>query len=580
VLDIQATNISFPTNARGTTAQYGVAQLADAAALRSGVGISGNNDTQRNASIDTAPEVVTVKALEYWRVHNRLLSQRSGVQYVYVDPTSDNDLTTIDQLLAAPPTSASTRVKTLTAAVLYANNVFSSAETVEFRLGPGIYIEAGTLTFNSITRIRAWDFNANTYLNNDKAGGTVPFMGQSSDGKSWSQSRSYLQTLTNHPIFLTRARIDFIREPEEAELDIIPLRFNFNEAATITGVVWWGSMETITNTNVPDSFFISRSAVSAWRPSAQSAPDDALNHLIKTELATSSSSEVTTNGLVIINPTPCISAKSTLSLTNVAFDAMAPADVRHNDPGKQSLILTSGAPIKARGVWLIGNVNISSNLTSAPKLRSQSTYQITGFCRALFGVDESLAPQDGIILNLGGFREIEGGTGTDSDYNFTWNNIHLVNNSLATPTTANDTSPQGTQWKSVGPALQGFLGRPAFVGTTNELLWHEAFVVSATHYQGFTGKFGNWGVYNNAAANYRTKGIAEISDGFTLKRMREHYFLRQAGANVFPADSGYPTNPGEAGTDEAFDALNASVTPISKGIDIVRPLIANINAKL
>ena len=76
---------------------------------------------------------------------------------------------------------------------------------------------------------------------------------------------------------------------------------------------------------------------------------------------------------------------------------------------------------------------------------------------------------------------------------------------------------------------------------------------------------------NNSALNNRSKGIAEIVDGFELKLCRKHYFFREAGSASEPDDLNYPADPGDVGSDVNFDALNAQVTPIKKGIDVDRP---------
>jgi hypothetical protein len=573
--------VDLPTAAT-TTEVAGAVELASAAELRDSASISGTNDTQRNNSINADPVVVTKKGLEYWKTQNRLVSARSGVQYVYVDPVNGRNVTSTDTLLADPPTSATDNkpVKTLRAAVNYANAAYSPSETVEFRIGPGVYLESETITFNSVTRIRAWNFSTQSYLNDDQAGGTTPFMGQASDGKSWDQTRAYFTDSQNHPIFLTQASMAYPFTPERAFLRLRPLTLSFREQASVAGVVWWGAVETITSDDVPDSFFAGRAAISDWRVDAKAAPDDAINYFIREELATSTSSDITANGLQYIEANPCISAQKALTISNVAIDAICPCDIISNSIQNHSVFQTAGEPILARGVWLIGNVNISSNLPSAPKLRGQTTYQITGFAESVFDIDQIENRQDGITLNLGGFREITGGTGTDADYNFTWNNIHLVNNAMAYPTAANDTSPEGSAWKNIGPAVQGLFGAPYFVATTNARHWHAGFVVSTDHYQGFAGKFGNYGIFNNASVNRRAKGIHTIVNGFTVRSCLTHYFLRQAGTTAAPADSGYPATPGDIGSQEDFDALNVEVTPIARGIDVDKPLAAFRSIKL
>jgi hypothetical protein len=592
VLDIQATNISFPTNARGTTAQYGVAQLADAAALRSGVGISGSNDTQRNASIDTAPEVVTVKALEYWRVHNRLLSQRSGTQYVYVDPTSDNDLTTIDQLLAAPPTSASTRVKTLRAAVLYATNVFSSAETVEFRLGPGLYIEAGTLTFNSITRIRAWDFNSNAYLNDSSDGGTVPY------------ATANFYDPTKQPTFLTQPNASYPYSSGSVNptlLYVDPLQFNFKQAATVTGVAWWGSITTMSSASVPDSFFrtadqdiaADQTSPTNWRTYCLADPGNSLNYYLRDLAVAGSSTNPTIFGL---RQNPCIAFAAEGTIENISIGAIVPASrtVLGAGPNVYGLIrIESEKLIAVSGLRLVGNVKVSSevNTGTSPnyagiRLRSSSGYDVasyflTGHSTCLFFAPSPLAKMQ-ILFDI---TKADGSPGTYSrDYNFNCNNIHLLN-SLNPPTAATATdSPDSSNWKNQGPAFDSifdlFNGFITAADRSFTQYWVKTsdgngpvYGTNVVGSPGFVGKFGNYHTPLNSSANLKTSGLSSLYPNEPMQLAAvaagdtPTTIFRVAGTGVIPAENTSGLGPGQVSAASTFTELNVDVRTTLKGID-------------
>jgi hypothetical protein len=263
-------------------------------------------------------------------------------------------------------------------------------------------------------------------------------------------------------------------------------------------------------------------------------------------------------------------------------------------PSKPGLIRAAldGTGVNMRGIWLIGNVNISSQLSGGYKLRGETTYQITGHSTFVFSTNRDTGLGTGSVsIELGGTRQASGGGSTnDADYNFAWNNIHLVNNSLAYPSTANDTNPStggspSSQWKSIGPAFESFISRCASFRT--EVLtsghWHSAFLsISAnpTLSQGVAGKFGNWNPHDNLSANNRVKTIESIQSGFNLPGLAKHFILRAAGTNSEPPNSGYPSNPGEVGADENFDALNMVVTPVAKGIDVNAVTIISQNAKI
>jgi hypothetical protein len=598
------TSVQFPEVSAAKTDALGPVRLADAAALRSQAGLSGTNDTQRNANINQEPDAVTIKGLNYWKIENRLVTARTGVQFIYVDPVNGRNITDINTIFGAPPVTESgadnsgnrqaVALRSLAAAANYANQAFGPTTTVEFRCGPGVYLDTGVITFSTVARIRAWDYAANTYLNNDKAGGTKPFMGQSSDGKTWTQTTAYFLNATNHPVFLGRPVVGFVQSPSEALYETRPLTLRFEQRGNVTGIVWWGPMQAIASASVPDSFFPGPASTTTWRSAAQSDPDNALNIFIKAQIdarkVTDSSSRFDSLGLErFAMPSSCIEANDSLVLANVAFGAMISVDVR--SPDKPGLIRAAldGSIVEMRGIWLIGNVNISSQLSSAYKLRGESTHQITGHSTFVISTNRSVNTGIGAIsFKLGGSREVTGGAGTnDADYNFAWNNIHLVNNLLAYPSTANDTNPSTAgspsgEWKNIGPAIESFISNCTSI-KTEELFWHAGFLtvsVNPTLSQGVAGKFGNWNPFDNLSANNRAKGIESIQAGFNLLTLAKHFILRAAGTISEPANSGYPSNPGEVGANENFDALNMIVTPVAKGIDVNNVTIISQNAKI
>lgn len=603
----------FGSQSQAKTTKAGAVELAGITDLQSTAAAATNVDIDNDSD-----NVVTIKGLNYWKNRNKLVSALAGVQYVYVNPFTGEgggrNITSIDALLSEPPitqsgndTSTARRsvaVRSLRAAVNYANQVFGPTTTVEFRCGPGVYLDTGTITFSTIAILRAWDFGNNTYLNDSKAGGTKPFMGQSTTGKTWEsgQTSSYFLNSTNHPAFLSRPRVNFVRSPSEIHYVTEPLILRFNESGTVIGIVWWGVMQTIISSAVPDTFFPGPATVSDWRSSAQSDPANALNIFIKAQVDNTDSSERFSEfGIEIYNMLPCIEANDAITVYNVAFGAMCPAVPRTSGRAVNGLIRTAtdGSLADMRGVWLIGNVNISSQLSGGLKLRGQTTYQITGHSPFVFFTDRNDVLGTGIIsIRLGGFREVTGGGNlTEADYNFTWNNIHLVNNSLQYPSTANDANPSsnpgdttppaspGSQWQNIGPAFQSFISRCSGLRTSNNF-WHFAFLnitANPTLSQGFAGKFGNYNVFNNLSLNARTKGIELIQSGFNLLGLARHYILRAAGTVSEPSNTGYPPPPGNqgvVGADENFDALNAMVTPVAKGIDITNVTIISQNAKL
>jgi hypothetical protein len=583
------TSVQFPEVSAAKVDSLGPVRLADALALRSTAAIGGTTDSQRNANINQEPDVVTIKALNYWRIQNRLVSSKAGVQFVYVDPINGRNVSNVDLLLAEPPISAGLSVKTLAAAVEYANTVFSPTQIVEFRIGPGVYLEKGAIRFTMIAQIRAWDYSANSYLNDDKAGGTKPFMGQAADGKSWSQSSSYFLNPSNHPVFPSAPRISYRVTPEQAIYGTENINLIFAEAGSITGVVWWGAGQTALSASVPDSFFLGRSTVSAWRSAAIADPDNVLNYMIKAELDLSNSSHVTDNGLAFwsggssglgSSGAQFISFEKTGSISNVAIGAVCPTPFRQVAETSPGLVRTRGELLEIKGMWLVGNVNISSALAGSYKANGIATYQLTGHSSSVVSNEFRTRPDDGITLSFSGVAFASAQTGQDTDYNLTWNNVHLVNNSLSYPSLPNDTNPSGSNWKSIGPAVTGFFYSPIFLGSTNAPIWTNTSSLTAGTRQGFAGKFGNYNTISSLSANFRASGIVNIRDGFNLRTLSRVSFFQPAGSTETPANSGYPVNPGEVGADENYNPLNMKLTPVAKGIDITVPTIISRNAKI
>jgi hypothetical protein len=287
------TSVQFPEVSAAKVDSLGPVRLASISQITA----TGSNAVVAgsNGDIEGVPDAVTIGALNRWRIEQRLLSQRTGVQTVYVDPINGANITNLNTLLTTQPTSAENRIKSFTAAVNYANAAFSPQEIVEFRLGPGIYSEISTLTFKSITRIRAWSYVGNgSYLNDSADGGTIPF------------ANANFYDPTKQPVFLSRIDSNIAQSPQLLLATVNPLRFVFEQDANIAGVAWWGSMTTMANAGVPDSLWpgttataIAASSATAgnWRNSAIADPDNALNYFIRSHAMLTSPLQVSFTGL-------------------------------------------------------------------------------------------------------------------------------------------------------------------------------------------------------------------------------------------------------------------------------------------
>ena len=207
-------------------------------------------------------------------------------------------------------------------------------------------------------------------------------------------------------------------------------------------------------------------------------------------------------------------------------------------------------------------------------MRGEATYHVTGHCPAVFGTTIT-NQESGVTLNFGGFR-LDGTDTSDPDYNFAYNNFHLVNNSLAYPTSSQLNSASNG-WTTSGPSFAGFIAPVASIGQAADLFWHSAFVVSAANRQGIQGFFGNYQVYDSST-EIVPFGLAAVVSGLVVRSLERYYFLAKAGSNVFPPTDQYETpqasNPGAETTppyfwDASGDGLNVLLRPLQKGIDVV-----------
>jgi len=575
------TSVAFPEVSAAKTNALGPVRLADAAALRSQSLISGATDAQRNNSINQEPDVVTIKGLNYWKIENRIVTARPGVQFIYVDPVNGRNITNINTLLAAPPITETgadasanrqaVAVRSLRAAADFANQAYGPTTTVEFRCGPGVYLDAGVVTFTTVATIRAWNFATNSYLNDNRDGGTAPF------------ATANFRDITKQPIFLTRpsaSRSDtFVFTVAQA------LRLRFEQNGTVIGCAWWGIMDTITQAAVPDSFFLSTSFVTAansndaanWRALAKLDPDNALNYFIREHAARS----IIPGRFYGHRINACMQFLGTGRIANVSIGALSPADfaivgnIRDEDPAIQG----SDKELTVSGLRLIGNCNISSavNTGSFSIIRyrwpgdnyTASSYQYTGWAVAVFGPVVRAGKDISLRFGTEGAQSGWDDSAGTANYNQTWNNLHLVNNSLALASSTAD--PTGTEWKTIGPAVESVIGDVNAIVRSPDRNWIQ-FRVAPNSSPGFTGIFGRFNTVN--AGIITPTGVLRPRNLARLGSETAGIF-RVAGAGTLPTVTFTGINPGEVGAFVDFSALNVRVRGFKRGVDVINAFIHN-----
>jgi hypothetical protein len=343
-------------------------------------------------------------------------------------------------------------------------------------------------------------------------------------------------------------------------------------------------MDTITQAAVPDSFFLSTNFITAanssnaanWRALAKSDPDNALNYFIREHAARA----LIPGRFYGHRINACTQFLGTGRIANVSIGALSPADftiagigIRDGD----SVIQGSDKGLVVSGLRLIGNCNISSAVNtgnfSIIRYRAPgdnytaSSYQYTGWAVAVFGPVLRAGIDLSLLLGAEGSQSGWDGIGDTAVYNHPWNNVHLVNNSLALASSTAD--PTGTGWKTIGPAVESVIGEVRAIIPSSARNWSQ-FRVAPNSSAGFTGIFGRFNTVN--AGIITPTGILTAKNLSALGIDTSGIF-RVAGAGTLPTVTFTGLGPGEVGAFVNFSALNVRVRGFKKGVDVTNALV-------
>lgn len=154
LLDAEGARLTGLDGSVATVNALGVGNLAEASRLRSLPGTqnflvaTGVTDAELNdsiekgiaAGVDNRDGLITLKALNYWRLQQGLISAGTSVLYLYVKADYAASPKTLSQLLAAPPTDAVHAVSSLPEAAAYANYILAGSDrTAVIKIAPGVY---------------------------------------------------------------------------------------------------------------------------------------------------------------------------------------------------------------------------------------------------------------------------------------------------------------------------------------------------------------------------------------------------------------------------------------------------------
>ena len=599
------------------TDSYGPSKLASFATTDVLTIAGSDEDINQNALDDG---VVTPAWLNKWRIDNNILSAPANKVFVYVDPLNGMDMT-VEQLAADPPGRPNKSVRSLRLAAEYANTVFGPEAVVVYRLGPGPYFESGTgnqntITFKTIVEFEAYDFVNFKKLNDSTDRGTRPFL--QTNGVS---NPLLFDNPLNQPTFLTPVTVSRIAGSNVTTLNDRPLRFIFEQKATVSGVAWYGTSKTLKawadgDLNVPpvpdapgsdstraDDYFRNfysgqfGSAVTEFtntlKTSLTSLPrgndENALNVLVGACFAEPAADLPSNNVLNRAGGdfSPLAFLKEG-SVRNVAFSAFIPVPAGEGQVGGRGVIRTQGDPLLLRGVYLIGNVKISSGFGFEFTGTGPNAFELRGFHESVVFTDERSRPEDGINIKLGGLDR-----GLSGNFNLPWNNIHLINNNKAAAAVDN----VGTDFALRGPVLPCFINTPGQFVLPTAVWAARNNTIDITGAQGFVGTFGLLRDVDDANITAKCRGLfgyggnlgaAPAPSGFrstVSQATNRDTFWQVAGAGtrpslpVIPADPN-PT-PGVIDVNAAdFNELNVSISLYNKGIDVINGVTNSDNLRL
>jgi hypothetical protein len=536
------TSVQFPEVSAAKVDQLGPVRLASIEQVTA----TGSNApvSTTDAAINSAPEAVTIGALNRWRQAQRLISAGTETLEIFVKAGAPDR--NLESMLETPPTTPENAIPSLARASEYANNLLGgSAQTAEIRIAPGLYDPASVwqcnvffVAYNATLTQRIWESDSagtsatpNNYFDGsgyDNFNAAVNF---------WSFSLFLQDNLTtNQPVYLALAprrmiferNVDFLGGFHFLGLPhVIKAEANGQRPATISALV-------IGSSPLPGSAFSTNTATNV----------DTLISAIRVANNRSTLADFfNTNGLITLRGT----TSDTARLRDLVFGPGLP--MRKEGRGAQGfrgcMIGVEGqVTVQLHNIYIRGKTTITSAGTGI-------TSNLFDANRAHYGTTVVPAPwtweqtyptfisPEGInsVLNLNfgsNTRYITRPSGPDLSANYYQdptgkllpNHIHLLTNNGAVP--ENDNS---------GPFFDQFIHAPRVLNLIGGWVGGNEtreFTLLPRRGQGFVGKFGRNG-YNST----KTRGMI---GGNIVSFQPEHGF----SISVVGANGRYTANDGNS----------------------------------
>lgn len=486
-LVINAQNVTFPNSLSATTTKAGVGEIASISEIQNTALVT--SDGGLNAS---GSNFITAAGLKYWASWAKVLTQRTGAAVFYVVPDNavnggtysfDGTSATLSadpgrsgsDLSIDPPTSRAKAVK-FSNAVQYANENYSTLETVNYYLANGPYWTA--VTFNTIANVygATSQFAQNTTISDFTQASTAPA----------GVNVVNIQNNKSAPVFGTPTVVyltDYIT-PKRITFYAFPTALTFTFGGSVQGVVWATATRTLADTDFPNALF---GGMSGQRAGAGGSLQNLLQNYVNANATLDSNWQIdffATNSTLIVT-------NNRLSIYDCVFGAKAPgrSGIGYGNIG--AIVFINGkSDVEMGGIYLLGNTILTSLTFNANK---PSIGAATYGCRntqCLIGsrAEGALARDCSITFPHRGTINPAPVGGT-ADFNTNGNCIHILDNNGNYALMANRASLAGTRGATFDYLL-GSMSSGSRIFTGGWQSYQSGWANTSRHH-GFAGVFGD-----------------------------------------------------------------------------------------
>jgi len=483
-LNINATT-TFGQGAQATTTRAGVGEIASISEIED-TGVASTD-----AGLDSAGNnFITAAGLKYWASWAKVLTQRTGAATLYVcaDDASDGDTVNFDgtsATLAAdpdrsgdnladdPPTRREKAVR-LSRAVDYANDTYSSLETVNYFLANGPYYTP--VTFEHVANV----YGARNQFGDfqELADFTAASTGTTSGAKATYDSKF------NAPTFATKMDRGENTVLERIYFQGVPTKLEFNYGGRVEGLVWLGVDATLNDTaNFPNSIYASY--LHSYRTSTVTVQNFIDSYITATYTSSyqfdkfyGTDTIVVGTGDMIVRD--CIFGPKASGNGSIGYGVID-GIVRVN---------SGDCSVRLNGIYLMGNITVSSFPLAAAKgitVISANTYG-TRNCQALITNRSANSTSCHLTFDQA-YIERANPIGEGYDYDYDKNCIHVLDSNGNYGLMANRATGTATQ----GATLRYMFGpfSPGSSITTGGSSSYPTTKTNANGAHGIAGVFGD-----------------------------------------------------------------------------------------